>query len=178
MSTLKQIHSNIKDHPYRLDFDKKYVDDYKKELLKLSTEFYLSVKDTRYSDASSMFHDFNCSIRNLSRPHIDIYKDHLLHTERCLGVIHEYIDTGIVSVYYTYYTGANHLGLPKVGTFIFDSKLNKYFREMTNEDADNAIAHLMERKSKSKSSSIIDDYFNKRIEYIENTIKYWNSRRY
>lgn len=105
---LKELHAEIKNHKYRQNYENKYADEYRKLLYKLSDNFYHYVKDTKYHASERFIHDFNLYIGNLGREsdkesYKQIREFAIMHTERCIGVIHKFLDDGTVPFYYDTY---------------------------------------------------------------------------
>ena len=145
VSILSHIHDGIKNHPYRIEFDEAYMKPYIALLYKLSDAFYECIKNTIYSNAQNMLHDFNSAIFNL------IYyadkKDIICHIERCIGIIHRFISTGVIPIYYTYYTGVSILkSKNRLTVYVFDDTINKYIPRYSEMEVSDFIAEIEDYK--------------------------------
>ena len=140
MRILSELHDIIKNHPYRLTKDDKYRESYQKLLYKLGDLFYNLIKeDKKYSESKRMLHDFSGSIRKIDSKEWD----HFTHTERCIGVIHTYIDTEEVPYFYEYYTGVNIPDtLHRSIKCIFDERDGNYYPDFTLEELTKTIANF------------------------------------
>jgi len=109
ISEYKKLHEDIKNHRYRENLDKKYLESYKNLLGTLSDNFYFLTRDTKFKASSRFLHDFNLCTLNLGRDGVvgDFAQQHI---ERCIGVIHNFIDTGEVSYYYDTFKNPKNSG--------------------------------------------------------------------
>jgi len=141
MEKLIELHDNIKNHPYRLNREEKYLAVYKRLLFDLSEKFYEELQTSKYKNATNMIHDFNASVANIGREN---YNDSMAvaHVERCLGTIHIFIDTNKVESFWTYYTGCNHYELPRNKKYVWDDTSKKYFLFCTEQEFNKSISWL------------------------------------
>jgi hypothetical protein len=100
LEDLRKKHNEIKRHPYRENFEDKYVAGYKELLYRLGDFFYDVVKETKYKASTRFIHDYNLYIGNLDRDSKSLRDFAGKHTDMCIGVIHTFIDTGEVLFYY------------------------------------------------------------------------------
>jgi hypothetical protein len=138
---LKKLHDSVKEHPYRLGSEEKYLKSYIKLLDDLMTCFYWVISETIYKKSRGMLHDFRGAIYNLGRKYI--YENEALYfIEMCIGVIHEYLETGDVLKYFTFYTGQNILkSLPRL--IEYSHKLNgEYKPKFTQSQVKNALDEI------------------------------------
>jgi hypothetical protein len=136
LDKLIELHDIIKMHPYRLQFEKAYMNNYQKALYELSDTWYKVMKNhPKFKDSNWMLHDFNGSIMGLNHSHI----------ERCLGIIHRFIDTGEVPVFYTHYTGCNILkSMNRLRKYVYNAESNKYIPQYSKEEVENSINEIKE----------------------------------
>jgi len=144
MEKLIELHDMVKNHPYRTNKEESYLSVYKKLLYKLSEEFYDSLGTSKYKNARNMIHDFNGSIANIGRTNYDDSMA-IAHVEKCIGTIHEFIDSEKVEYFYVYYAGCNHFELPRVQKYVWDEAFNKYFLFCTEQEFDKSIAWLEQK---------------------------------
>lgn len=153
---LSELHDVVKNHPYRLSEDDKYLDSYRKLLYDLAEQFYREIVKTEFSGAKEMIHDFNCAISNGLRENASYNQNnYIIHIERCIGTIHEFINTGKVEKFYTYYSGANITpGINRVTEWIYDPDYKKGFRPLYSltelNEAIKAIEYMQETKPEYK----------------------------
>ena len=136
---LKELHDSIKLHPFRLEFEEKYKKDYLYLLETLGNEFSEEIRKTKYKDSYKILHDFRediCSIYyNRSNDFSNI--------ERCLGIIHLFINTAELSEYCTYYNGPNILqSQSRFTKYLFDEATSKYIPQFSKEEIINCIAEI------------------------------------
>lgn len=159
---LKELHELVKSNPYRINRDEKYLKGYEDLLDKLSHQFYLAVKETKFKDATNMIHDFNGSIRNLNS------KDsgHWYHVERCIGTIHEFLDTGEINSYWTYYTGVNiPEGLPRnIKREFVDGKYYPVFKKHEAKEAIESVENKIKKNPKDAK------WYEPELEWIKSAI--------
>jgi hypothetical protein len=165
---LVELHGLVKNHPYRINGDDKYLENYKKCLFDLSHLFYEEVKKTKYKNSTNMVHDFNGSISNIGREDFNFDKD-TVHVEKCIGTIHEFIDTGKVSSFWTFYRGCNHYELPGPSKYIWDDARNRYFMVKTKEEFDRSIAWL-EGKCKNEDSI---KWYKPALDWVKENREFW-----
>lgn len=157
LSKLIELHEVVKNHPYRINSEDIYMKSYRDALFSLSHEFSLRVVETIYNDSQNMVHDFNHSI--LAWTFNTIHQNlHLAHIEKCIGVIHNFIQTNKVEYYYTFYVEENTLGLPHNKKYVWDEKKEKYFLYLTLKEYDNAIDFLTQ-KIKTADRDLADKYY-------------------
>jgi hypothetical protein len=125
MKILIELHDMVKNHPYRLSGDEKYERSYIDLLHNLSSVAYCEIR--KYCEKNGikngigMFHDFNASMYNLKR------SERIQHIERCIMVIHRFIDTGVFDEYYTYYYGCNiEDGVNRLRKYVLNKENNKF----------------------------------------------------
>lgn len=131
LNKLRELHDEIKLHPFRDDNDKKYWPDYRDKLYDLSHAFW-EVWEERYPwktfpgrSTSGFIHDFNAAI---------LYR-HIPHIERCVQYIHRYLDTGELTSYATYYTGCNiHPSLNRLRIHNWDEARQQYVSQYTVDE--------------------------------------------
>lgn len=137
MNRLKEIHDLVKLHSYRRTLDKKDWDEYSHLLYKLGDLFYDEIKDTQYKSSSIMVHDLFGSIRR------NPDNQTIRYIENCIGVIHEFIDTGKVLKFQTYYTGSNKLqNSPRIHNFVWTG--DKYKLNLPKEVAQLCVDEILE----------------------------------
>jgi hypothetical protein len=163
------LHDKIKLHPYRLEFDANCVREYVKLCRDLLDGVYYYVKDSN-KDVSetdkfaiiTMYHDYSNSLSYVSNLSMsgnnkgDKFKCHFFHTERCLGTIHRLLNGEHLVEYYTYYSGCNHLGLPREGRFKLNLNKTGFRRSISLEERDNSIKYLEENSLTEKYKSLYD----------------------
>ena len=147
--TLTELHDAIKIHPYRLSFEDKYFDSYKKLCFQLLEEFFSKIESSEEYVSSGtnkpswkfypgFYHDFSWSISNLHSN-----KDALIHFEICLGIVHIFIDTNSIPVYYTYYSGSNILkAMSRRRKIIYDDNLKCYSSTFSEEELNECIKEI------------------------------------
>jgi hypothetical protein len=177
MENLSELHDLVKSHPYRVNADEKYLESYISLLGKLSKAFRLATNETKYKD-QNMIHDFNGSIRNIGRENYSLEPESVEHVERCIGTIHEFIDTGKVESYWTYSIGWGHYGMPFLKKHIFDEKQNKYFDFAKEEEFDNSIKIIIgERKKRSPEEAIVIKMYNDMIDWRIECKEHWYGKK-
>lgn len=141
--TLRELHDAVKSHPYRMEFKEEHLSDYRKLLYTLSGVFFDNFKQSEQCKKAkyppySFEHDFNSAIYSFEKD-----TNSLAHVETCIGIIHRYIDTGVLNEYYTYYGGCNILkALPRRRKHIWN-KENKYWvSQFTKEQLQNAVEEI------------------------------------
>ena len=162
MDKLKLLHERVKSHPYRINRDEEYLNSYQNLLYNLADAFYDVIKETEYKNASNMLHDFMASIRNIYS------KDsgHIYHIERCIGTIHEFLDTKEVNSYWTYYTGVNSPeSLPRNIKYEFVD--NKYYPVLKGYERDRAIEEIREKIEKNPK---FKNLYLLELKWLENAI--------
>jgi hypothetical protein len=170
MERLIELHGLVKNNPYRVNADEKYLKGYRELLHKLSHEFYLEVKETKYRNSYNMCHDFNGSINNVGRTDYDCSED-VAHVERCIGTIHYFIETKTVPYFYTYYKGCNDYQLPRVGKHVFVDDLGKYVMFAKKEEFDKSIKWL-ENKIKM-SEEYVKKHYSSILDGVTRNRDYW-----
>jgi hypothetical protein len=160
MKRLKQLHDEVKNHPYRINKEERYRKSYQDLLNELSSEFWKEVRETEYHGASNMCHDFYYCIRWL---HADRNED-ILHIERCLSTIHDFIDTGRVDTFYVYYNGVNTHNLPRLSKHIY-CPIDKVYRvKYSEEEFNKGISFLTEMCEDVKIKPFYEIYLTRLIE--------------
>jgi hypothetical protein len=147
MENLSELHNLVKNHPYRVNADEKYLESYVNLLRKLSKAFRLATNETKYKD-QNMTHDFNGCINNIGRENYSLEPESVEHVERCIGTIHEFIDTGKVESYWSYSRGYGNYEMPFLRKHIFDETQNKYFDFAKEEEFDNSMKVLIAQRNK------------------------------
>jgi hypothetical protein len=166
---LKELHSIIKNHPYRISSDEKYLESYRNLLIDLSSEFYTEVIKTKYKDSKNMIHDFNGAIYNIHRSNYSLLSETIQYVEMCIGTIHRFIDTGIVESYWTFYSGANNFNMPICKEFIFDEIKNKYFLYLTEKEFNKSIEWL---ENRCKNSDL-KWHYEPSLNWVKENKKHW-----
>jgi hypothetical protein len=115
---LKQMHEDVKNHPFREHSDKALWTDYRKLLREFVDQFWKAFKLTGIEYPPSFLHDFNAAIGNVRIHHI----------EKCIGYIHRYIETGEFKEYQTSYY-----------TYVFDEDTQKFEPIMKKSTVDKYI---------------------------------------
>jgi len=121
----RKAHMGIKEHPWRLSGDAKYVKSYCKLLEDFITATYwlaekLNHNDLSYKVISGMNHDLHGSIHRLERYNGQPRKQRnddgsieddstVAHIECCIQVIHRFLNQEPIDTYWTYYTGCNNI---------------------------------------------------------------------
>jgi len=167
MEKLIELHDAVKNHPYRTNKQDEYRKTYKELLGELSHEFYMTVKETKYKASGDMVHDFNMWMSYLGRPEYD--DEATIHTERCIGTIHEFISTGKVESFWNHYFGKSKIGLPREKKYIWIEDKNKYYFFCKEKDLDSAI-EILEEKCKDEESS---KWYGNTLEWIKELKEYW-----
>jgi hypothetical protein len=170
MEKLIELHDIIKNHPYRVNKEDKYLDSYKKLLYKLTHKFYEVLRDSKYKNARNMIHDFNASISNIGKENYDDSMA-VAHVEKCLGVIHIFIDTNKIEFFWTYYTGYNHLELPRNKKYIWDDSTNKYFLFCTEQEFDKSISWLQSKLPIEKDWS--SKMYQPALDWVKEQKEHW-----
>ena len=104
---MRQIHDEIKKHPFRVGFDTQYIPEYKHLLYELSRKWSdliwhcseLTDEETRlYRQFGGWIHDYRQELRTY---HKDTFPMDLFpYYEQMLQITHIYLDTGVLDVYY------------------------------------------------------------------------------
>lgn len=171
-TTLEELHDAVKEHPYRVNNDLKYLKSYKELLCKLSDEFYKVLEGNKYVIARNMLHDFNRDVGNLGRDW-KYSSESNLHVENCISTIHDFIDTGKVL---SWYDGVNSELFKDIGRYVkytWDDKINKYFLDIPKDKIPGLIkgisAHIaeMEKYLESRPDSVI---------YHKDIVDYWKGQ--
>lgn len=176
MELLIQLHERVKEHPYRLDGEKQFRDDYRDLLYDISHIAYCEIK--KYCDKNNikngigMFHDFNGSIMCLGSLNYN------LHVERCLMVIHNFIKTGVFNEYWTYYTGCNiEKGMNRVRRYVIDPETNSFEGVYTLAEIDIVIKYnnkyAQEYTEKAKTETNENGYYHRYGRYYVERVKYY-----
>lgn len=98
---LAQLHEMVKSHPYRLNQYEKYLKSYKELLWEMTDIWYYVIRATKYSVAKGMGHDLNGAIGNIGRENYKYSAENDAHVENCISVVHEFVSSGTVPVFYT-----------------------------------------------------------------------------
>lgn len=126
---LTELHEQVKAHPYRLTGYEKYLKSYKELLWKMTDIWYFVIRDTKYHQSKNMTHDWNGAIGNLGRENYKYAADNDAHVENCISVVHEFIDSGTVPVFYGFSPNPDGLFSP-IGPFvayIWSEELGGYY---------------------------------------------------
>ncbi len=165
---LKETHDAVKNHPYRLANDEKYLKSYRDLLYSLSHKLVVELKEDKllFRAVMIMNHDFNGAIFNNNTEHI----------ERCLGVVHRFIDTGEIPEVYSYYTGGNNNPcLDRLRKFVLDPEWDGGYRPVfTKEEIVRGLDYIFYWRKKHPEIKNLDwtpysDYW---IELLEKCWKY------
>lgn len=109
LEEFEELHDKIKQHPYRLNREEKYIKSYAELCYELSDQFWYHTRESKYKNASRMIHDFNLWIANLNRidkegnPVTKVRDFADYHVERCISAIHHFIDTGKADYYFDFF---------------------------------------------------------------------------
>lgn len=134
---LSNIHDAVKNHPWRMEFQDKYLKDYRSLLYKFSGKFFDIIKNSEQTKIAEhppygFEHDFNSAIFGLPQEYA------IIHVERCIGSIHKFIDTNNFDEYYTYYSGCNIFkSFCRLRKFVWNSK--NWIPIYTKEELEGAI---------------------------------------
>lgn len=168
---VKKQHEYVKSHFWREDFGKQYKADYTEALYKLKHMFYFHIAEffpERKNGAGNMSHDFSYSIRNIHDSGC------LYHIERCIGTIHQYLDTGEFNEYWDYYTGCNiPPGVERATKHVWNGE--KFVSFYTRAEAEiylnskkDAYAEALTRESKEYADKWYGDSVSYWEEFITN----------
>lgn len=117
LKDLIEQHDLLKEHPFRLSNDEKYLSNYAKEFLSFYKNVYEYLKgnknystvynsDKNFQAMSNMYHDFMKLAYTLQHHHNNISTeqktDYILLLERVLMSIHFYLDNGYFKSYYVW----------------------------------------------------------------------------
>lgn len=117
LEDLIKQHNLLKEHPFRLGNDEKYLANYAKEFQSFYENVYEYLKgnknyskvynsDKNFQAISNMYHDFMKIAYKLQHHHKDISVEQktgcILLLERVLMSIHFYLDNGYFKSYYTF----------------------------------------------------------------------------
>lgn len=116
LEDLIEQHNLLKEHPFRLGNDEKYLGNYAKEFQSFYKNVYEYLKngktyteaynDKKFQAMSNMYHDFMKITSDLRHRINDIPLEKktniILYLEMILGSIHFYLDNGYFKSYYTF----------------------------------------------------------------------------
>lgn len=158
MEKLKQLHDEIKEHPYRVLNEEKHLAEYKNLLYKLSDAFYFAVIETKYKVAKNLVHDFNGAITNLGRDKYRYAAINDFHIEYCIGVVHKFIDTGTIDEFQTYYPDPHFLiFLGPYRKYKWNEELNGYYLVVPKEQMNNLENELSAGERSEYWIKILED---------------------
>lgn len=158
LELLCQLHDMIKQHPFRYSNDNQYWDNYCKLLIELSDISYWEIKKKYkdYKNWSGMWHDFNASIWN----------QNITHIERCIMVIHKFIDTGNFDEYYTYYNGCNILkGINRLRKYVINKEIKEYCPIYTEDEINIQLDYHSKQITEEK---VYFKYHKSMVNYFQN----------
>lgn len=176
MELLIKLHDMVKEHPYRLDGERQYASDYRDLLFDLSHIAYCEIR--KYCDKNNikngtgMFHDFNGAICGLGSM---LYNQHI---ERCLMVIHRFINTGVFDEYWTYYTGCNiEKGVNRIRKYVIDPETNAFEGVYTLAEIDIIIQrnekYVQEYAEGAKKENSEDGFYHRYGKYYVERVNYY-----
>lgn len=157
MERLTELHGIVKEHPFRLNFDDRYKDSYRKSLVSLQKEFYEEakkipclMKDGKHFKAINFYHDFSSAIGQLFYGDVQKYgQNAIIHIERCIGAIHKFIDTGRFDEYYAY-GRPEESGERKCLKYTYRKSTGEFAPIYSKEEIDLILLSLEERILHSK----------------------------
>lgn len=175
---LKDIHDEIKQHPYRQSGDDKHLKSYRELLKELRSNFYDLAKPLLGDNSwvlSSFYHDFSSS--SLSLTYGGRYKKgHERHIERCIMCVHKFLKTKEVNELWTYYTGVNTYDSKKKfpdgrsTQFLYDEEDDKFYPQYDEELLDAIIAEIekvREERDKPDSEYMFSSYDKDTLEFYK-----------
>lgn len=131
---LKELYIVVKEHPFRVSDDTKYLQDYQESLDNLMTCFFYQTAE-RFggvkSSVGNMLHDFRGAIRWIDPIRLKFLKNnsntiYYDMIERCIGVIHDYLDTGEINRIYVFGSVGGHITY--IWLYNWDKESNKFVK--------------------------------------------------
>lgn len=139
---LKEAHDRVMNHPWRFESNPEYLRDYIQQLYLLRDEFWETIKTVPYLNDNKKFmgafyHDFGAASYSIKDG------DRMAHTERCIGFIHRFIDTGRFDKFATYYFGCNILKSENRARYYeYDETDNTFYPIFRREELDAMIKEI------------------------------------